>query len=51
MSLLRAPTFKSSNLLAEIHFIVLKIPDGSNFKGFQYQIWTPSEKIEKVVIK
>ena len=40
MSLLRAPIFKNSHILAEIDFIFLKARRRSNFKGFQYQIQT-----------
>ena len=40
MSLLRAPFFKNSHLLAKIYFIFLKTRPRSNFKGFLYQILT-----------
>ena len=47
MSLLRAPILKNNQFLAEIFFIFLKTRPGSNFKGFQYQIWTSVKRSEK----
>ena len=47
MSLLTAPVFKNSQVLAEIYFISLKKQPRSNFKGFQYQIWTSVKRWKK----
>ena len=47
MSLSRKPIFKNSHFLAEIYFIFLKTHRKSNFRGFQYQIWTSVKRSEK----
>ena len=40
MSLLTAPIFQNSHILAVIYFIFLTKRPGPNLKGFQYQTWT-----------
>ena len=40
MSSLRVPIFENSKFVAETYFIFLKTSARSNFKYFQYQIWT-----------
>ena len=46
LSSLRAPIFENSHFVAEIDFIFLKARPRSNFKGFQYQIWTSVKRSE-----
>ena len=46
MSSLTAPIFKNNHFVAEIYF-VSKTHPRSNFKGFQYQIWTLVKRSEK----
>ena len=47
MSSLRVKIFENSNFVAEVYIIFLKTPHRSNFKCFQYQIWTSVKKSEK----
>ena len=50
MSSLRVPYFENSNFVAKIYFIFLKTPTRSNFKWFQYQIWTSVKSSSKTSI-
>ena len=47
VSLLRGLIFKNSHFVADIYFIFIKTCPRSNFKGFQYQIWTSVQRSEK----
>ena len=47
MSSLRAQIFENSCFVAEIYFIFLKTSPRSNFKCFEYQIWTSVKRSEK----
>ena len=47
MSSLTAPFFENSHFVTEIYFIFLKASSRSNFKCFQYQIWTSVKRLEK----
>ena len=47
MSSIRPLIFENSHFVAEIHFIFLKTHLRSNFKCFQYQIWTSAKRSEK----
>ena len=40
MSSLRAPIFENSHFVAEVYFIFIKTSPRSNFRCFEYQIWT-----------
>ena len=45
--LLRTPIFKNSHFVGENYFIFLEARRRSNFKGFQYQIWTSVKRWKK----